>query len=638
MNLGGTKVLPPQSSNADLGVPDSWVEANLGLGYPLTTNSNFDGDDYPDRDEYFAGLDPAVSNDFLHFMMLGGRTATVYKVGGQSCAYVIDIADSVTNGGWNWTPHSTVSSLDGRLVMPNMGLASVMMRVRVNVPTVDQPVDRVTVGATPAGGNFSVDSINVTLSVSGVNVTSSTYTVQGGSATDYTNGQVIVFGAGMTNGQTRTLTLDGGTISGVSAQKIYTFTKTEASLPISWTGNVGTDPASGAWDTNEALTISFETAPIGAAASVGVVFSSNGGVNWTYTNMTKGAANASNDTWSLNIGAFAAGTVVQYAFEAKDGQANSTWNNNSNNNYSISVNGGSEPGSFKPYSTNPTKGQYRSAGIAIDGSNTGGEWTTNMLIALDVVNDDPRSLGDNWTMHEAPIDFSHLWACWDDENVYVAWQLMDVTDVVDPANAGGGDPISRNDGILMWMVLDTAGGGCTADMWTKSNTWSGANTPDYQIYMAGSLWQSYMGRVVGGAYNVPAGGATNADYMSGAAWGITHAKSAALIAPDAWGVRDCDNRLNDSSTFENFKVTGHARTDRDSFYEIKIPMTALGITKTQLESAGIAVMLGAGSLSSMDTIPNSTGNTDTGGVETWNSSKEWSDSDTYTESFARIGN
>lgn len=637
VNLGGTKVLPPASGSGDLGVPPAWVSSNLPPSYVLTTNSNHDGDQHSDRNEYFAGLDPAVADD-LDIEQLGGGQIKVRKAGSQACTYVLDVADRVENGGWNWAPRGSFQSLDGAFTLPILDQSNAMMRVRVNVPPVDQPVDSVNVAANPPGGSFSTTNVNVTLGVSGVNVTSSTYTVQGGSATAYSNGQVLVFGAGMTNGQTRTLTLAGSTVSGVSTQKVYTFTKTAANVAISWTGLVGTDPASGAWDTNEALTISFQTAPIGAAVSAGVVFSANGGSTWSNTNMTKGAANASNDIWSVNLGAYPAGTVVQFALEAKDSQNNSTWNNNNNNNYSISVNGGGTPGGSKPYSTNPTKGQYRSAGITIDGANTGGEWTSSMLIALDKANDDPRTLGSNWTTHEAPIDFTHLWACWDDNNVYLAWQLVDITDVIDGTNAGGGDPINRNDGILMWMVLDTKTGGATGDMWTKSNTWSGANTPDFQVYMAGSLWQSYMGRAVGTAYNVPSGGATNADYKTGAGWGITHAKSASLVAADVWGVNDCDDRGGPESGLRDFKTTGHARTDRDSFYEIKIPLTSLGITKTQLESQGIAVMLGAGSLSAMDTIPNSAGNTDTGGVETWNSSKEWSDSDVYTEPFARIGN
>ncbi len=636
VNLGGTKILPPQSGNADLGVPDSWVEGHLGPGYPLTANSNQDGDPRPDREEYFAGLDPTVEDDLAILSHGGGRMA-VHKVGGQAVTYVIDTADQVVNGAWNWTPRSTAVSLDGSMDMPVLDVSNLMMRIRVNVPPVNQPVDRVTVGASPAGGSFSAASLNVTLSVSGVNVTSSTYTVQGGSATAYANGQGIAFGAGMTNGQSRTLTLDGSTINGVTTQKIYTFTKTAAALQVSWTGNVETDPAAGSLDAGEALTVLFQTAPLTAAASAGIVYSSNGGSTWSNGTLTKGAPNVSNDTWSVNLGSFAAGATIQYAMVAYDGQGNATWNNNSNNNYSITVNGGAVGGD-KPYSTNPTKGKYRAAGITIDGGNTAGEWASDMLIALDVVNDDPRSLGSNWTMHEAPIDFSHLWACWDDDNVYLAWQMMDVTDVVDPSNAGGGDPINRNDGILIWMALDTKTGGCTGDMWEKSNTWSGASTPDFQIYMAGSLWQSFMGRAVGGVYNVPAGGAVNDDYKTAAAWGISIAKSAALIANDAWGVSDCDNRLDDNSTFTNFKTAGHARTDRDSFYEIKIPMTAIGVTKAQLEATGIAVMLGAGSLSAMDTIPNSSGTTDTPGVQTYNSSYEWGDADTYAEPFARIGN
>ncbi|MFH0879406.1 MAG: alpha-amylase family glycosyl hydrolase, partial [Lentisphaerota bacterium] len=102
-------------------------------------------------------------------------------------------------------------------------------------------------------------------------------------------------------------------------------------------------------------------------------------------------------------------------------------------------------GSAKPYSVNPTLGHsVVNGGITIDGSPS--DWNTNMLVALDMANDDPRTLGDNWTTHEAPIDFSHLWAAWDDNNLYLAWQYVDITDIIDPSNAGsaGGGKISSN--------------------------------------------------------------------------------------------------------------------------------------------------------------------------------------------------
>lgn len=638
VNLAGFKVIPPTLGD-DLGVPESWITNNLPHSHHMTPESDYDNDGQPDRTEYFAGLNP-TNADALHIVGMGGGKAYLNKHGGQAVTYVMDVADRVEGGTWNWSPYGTYLSVDGAFNMPDMPLTCAVMRVRVQVPPLNQPSDQVTVSASPAGGSFSVETLSVVLAVSGVNVTSSTYTVQGGSAIAYSNGQVLAFGSGMTNGQTRTLTLNGSTLNGATNQKIYTFTKTAAPVQISWTGNVTTDPTAGGWDAGEALTLRIETAPIGAAASVGALYRANGG-SWIYTNMAKTGSSASNDLWAVNIGSFAAGTVIQFALEAKDAQNNSTWDSQNGNNYSISVNGGFIPGGNKPYSTNPTKGQYRSSGITIDGANTGGEWTTNMLIALDMVNDDPRSLGSNWTMHEAPIDATHLWACWDDNNLYLAWQFVDVTDVLDPANAGGAGSgkISSNGGHLISLVLNTKSGGSTGDMWAKSNSWTGVDTPDFQIYMRGDLWAgaSYMSTALPG--NTWAGDPQlGTTYNNFAGWGITVANGSSYVGgAQLWGVGDCDERNNQGAPNRNFLSEGHSTT-RDSFYEIKIPLASIGLTRANLESVGLGVMLTGGSLSALDTIPNSAATSDTQGVEVWNSPKEWADSDVMTEPFARIGN
>lgn len=294
-------------------------------------------------------------------------------------------------------------------------------------------------------------------------------------------------------------------------------------------------------------------------------------------------------------------------------------------------------GGNKPYSRNPTLGQaVANGGITIDGSPA--DWTTNMLIALDMANDDPRSLGSNWTLHEAPIDMTHLWAAWDDTYLYLAWQYVDVTDIIDPANAGsaGGGKISSNDGILQWIALDTKAGGAPKDVWNKNNGtnyWSGSDLPDYQVYMAGSLWQGYISRATNGVFALDDGGV---NYKTAAAAGITYAKGNAFGAPTLWGVGDCDNRNDGGAPNRNFLSEGHSTT-RDSFYEARIPLAYLQITRAQLESQGIGVMMGAGSMSCMDSLPNDTTTTDTQGVEVWNSSKEWSDTDNFTTPFARIG-
>ena len=295
-------------------------------------------------------------------------------------------------------------------------------------------------------------------------------------------------------------------------------------------------------------------------------------------------------------------------------------------------------GGAKPYSTNPSLGLGVANGsITADGVNSG-EWNDSMLIALDMANDDPRSLGSNWTMHEAPVDMSHLWAAWDDNNLYLAWQYVDVTDIIDPSNAGGagGGRINSNDGILQWMAIDTKSGGATLDMWGKNNGeayWTGSDLPDVQIYMAGSLWQGYLSRAVGGVFPVDDGGV---NYFSAAEAGITYGTGNTLADDELWGVGDADNRHDAGAPDRNFMAEGHA-TSRDCFYEICIPLGVLQITRADLESNGIGVMMAVGSESAMDSIPHDEATVNTHGVETWNSSLEWGDTDSFTADFARIG-
>ena len=340
------------------------------------------------------------------------------------------------------------------------------------------------------------------------------------------------------------------------------------------------------------------------------------------------------DWWHEDLEVLTNGTVVQFAIMMKDRNGTEFWDNNGGQDYRVTI-GDVEPppqGGEKPYSTNPSFGKRET--MAIDGSPSG--WTTNHLVAIDMANDDPRSLGSNWTMHEPPIDATHLWAAWDDNNLYLAWQFVDVTDVVDPANAGGAGSgrIGSNDGILQWLVLDTASGaGATTDVWGKKNSWTGANKPDYQIYLAGSLWQGYVSRAVDGVFALDDGGV---NYNTIAAAGIVAAKGNTFGAGSLWGVDDCDNRKDAGAPTRDFLTQGHSAS-RDSFYEMSIPLSYLGVTAAQIEANGIGVMVGAGSTSAMDSIPHDETTVDLPGVESYNSSFEWADSDNFTAPFARIG-
>ncbi|OHD17825.1 MAG: hypothetical protein A2086_12550 [Spirochaetes bacterium GWD1_27_9] len=307
----------------------------------------------------------------------------------------------------------------------------------------------------------------------------------------------------------------------------------------------------------------------------------------------------------------------------------------------------------KPYTVNPTLGKYISSStIAIDGSIGANEWTDDMLITINMAGDDPRTLGSNWSMHECPFDVTHMWAAWDDSNIYVAWQYVDITDIADPSNAGssaGTKPSQQN--TPTWLAFDTVSGqGASVDMWKKNlgkPYWTGVDLPDYQMYIAGNFWQAYISKAVSNVFVGDPVGANYYKFVQNPAQGTTVgtpvgtsginiAFKNGLAASTLWGVKDADDR-NTPSKMVDFKALGHDGA-RDTFYEMKIPFTVLGITKSDLETKGIGIMLGQGEGSCLDTVPrDDAALTDSTGVTDSNSPKEWGDSDSFTVPFARIG-
>ncbi len=314
-------------------------------------------------------------------------------------------------------------------------------------------------------------------------------------------------------------------------------------------------------------------------------------------------------------------------------------------------------GDIKPYITNPTLGKAVSSGtIQIDGVKGANEWTDDMIIAIDFANDDPRSLGDNWCMHETPWDLSHLYAAWDNDNLYLGWQYVDTTDIYDPSNAGSsaGTKVFQMN-LIQLLIIDTIKNqGATLDMWGKNGGlpyFGGVDLPDYQIYVAGNLWQGYISKAVSNVFVV---NDTDPTYYQkfmqnppqsstvGTSVGTTGIQMAWIntcVPAKLWGVWDADNAIADPidpADVMDFNTMGHDKS-RDTFYEMKIPLSALGITRAYLEANGIGVKLGQGEYSCLDTIPNDPATYDTPGTTDSNSPKEWEDEDLLTTPFARIG-
>ncbi len=619
-----TRADVPDDSNGD-GVPDAWLSGH-GLD-PDTAGGDTAPNGYTYLESYLMDLDP--DDTTLPPILMERGAAAPFTFGAPTNRrYMVQYTSNL------FLPFEDIGEgVDvGEDIEINGDLTG-FYRVRFYDETGEN--ETVTVSATPGSTTFTnAAGIEVTLNISGVNVVTSTYAVAGGAPAGFTNGQVVTIGAGWTNNQTGLLTLYGATRRGVTANRAYGYTFTDAAQ-LELTSVGGTHH----WVSDEnQVFINSAGQPEGSTVSAHITYCINGPCegDWPLIAMERIPDWENGDWWHEDLGILNDGDVVQFAIVMSDAFGNEIWDNNGGANYTVTIGDAPPPpqGGEKPYSTNPSFGKRDT--MTIDGSPSG--WTTNHLVAIDMANDDPRSLGSNWTMHEPPIDATHLWAAWDDEKLYLAWQFVDVTDVLDPANAGGAGSgkIGSNDGILQWLVLDTVSGqGATADVWGKKNSWTGPNKPNYQIYLAGSLWQGYISRAVDGVFALDDGGV---NYNTIAAAGITAAKGSTCGAGTLWGVDDCDNRNDAGAPTRDFLTQGHD-TSRDSFYEMSIPLEYLNITAAQLDTgAGIGIMVGAGSESAMDSIPNDPATTDTPGVESYNSSFEWADADNFTVPFARIGN
>ena len=135
MDLTGIKVDPAELSTETLGVPNSWIAEHLPPGHGFTGSSDYDGDGIPDRHEYFAGMDPDVSNRMLRIDDVRDDQMRMEKSGAQMCQYVLEAADRLTNGGWNFAPYATLPSTNGVLALPDFTVSNVMLRVKIVVPT-----------------------------------------------------------------------------------------------------------------------------------------------------------------------------------------------------------------------------------------------------------------------------------------------------------------------------------------------------------------------------------------------------------------------------------------------------------------------------------------------------------------------
>ncbi len=301
------------------------------------------------------------------------------------------------------------------------------------------------------------------------------------------------------------------------------------------------------------------------------------------------------------------------------------------------------------YKTNPSgTGSEKTITSASD-------WTASELIAQGVANDDSNVFKGP---HEYPVyDEYGLYAAYDDKNVYVGWQFVNVRDVVAPdqRDAGTNEAKPYNADIPQMLLFDLGksnGAYSDGSMDTKDSDRVWGMQLDYETNINAVMCFSSKPEV-----GTPALFTTNSNgkfsydkeycrdfkslgisfkYEDGLFAGISNLYG---IKKNAYTGLTTDMLLSNSSEWEDL-LPGH-KTTLDTMYTMTIPYEALGVTKEYVKNNGIGIMhLSTYGLSGIACIPNDESMYDNA-TEAYSqdpsSTGEKEDTDVITASLAKLG-
>lgn len=235
------------------------------------------------------------------------------------------------------------------------------------------------------------------------------------------------------------------------------------------------------------------------------------------------------------------------------------------------------------------------------------DFTEDMIIAQGVANDDPGAFRGT---HEAPkFDPYAMYGAWDDENLYIGIQYTNVIDVVDPAQqapqTGRGKPNGADADIPQMLVFDTRSGdytdGTTNDT-TQKTAWDtnvkfGGDAKVDKVFLYspkdGIINQAFFpvtnglvdyDSVVKSGYNMPPIPGVETTWEDGffgsSIYGIKGTGYTGYTPADL---------ESDSGDWVDFLSEGHSK-EHDTFCIVKLPLSLLGVTASDIENNGIGVM------------------------------------------------
>ncbi len=302
------------------------------------------------------------------------------------------------------------------------------------------------------------------------------------------------------------------------------------------------------------------------------------------------------------------------------------------------------------YATNPGGQVGKQGSITIDGDFS--DWDTSMLIAKgaawDVANHYKGA-------HEnCLLDTTALFAAWDSQNLYVAWQMVNTTDTWHREGDG-----SLSDGgrvldvpLILALRVDPSKtpmsnrNDASGPIWGQKMGLTFETEVDHLLYMSGKpgLGEPALFTAVDESGNT--------NYTTGCKLfktaGIEYKMAEGNIMDTIMGLDYSDDPsdvTNPDANWVDYKTfsgsMGTHNTKYDSFYEIKIPLSLLGIDANYLTTNGVGAMVVATrGESGLDCIPFDTTMLDNVmddyGADA-STSHEKDDEDVITVPLARIG-
>ena len=299
------------------------------------------------------------------------------------------------------------------------------------------------------------------------------------------------------------------------------------------------------------------------------------------------------------------------------------------------------------YKTNPNGSVGKYQKITVDGKFS--DWSSDMKIAQAVANDDPRVYA-HWSMHEIAMDDYALFAAWDDDNLYLMWEMINLSDVV----AGEDFPISQgrlsiyNLPIFVFLNVGGSSSGNGAKMQGGGSIWDSGITLEENVDRIIACSTNGANGPFMYKYDASIGAFPRETELKGSESGVVIASDMGILEKEVIGLkavggdhRKVGDTFTDAGDWIDFYSQTNHRKDLDMTYEMSISLNKLGITRQDIEEKGIGVLkVSTFGTSGMDCLPYDASmcdNADKPYSKDSSTSMEKEDQDHITAKLARIG-